>query len=338
MPARVRLFMTEPDGFSPNALARLCRGLDVQLGATPGSRFLEGVSRAEVMWVRLRHMIDGRLMDAAPCLRTIVSPTTGLNHIDLAEARQRGIEVLSLQGETEFLKDIRATAELTIGLMLSLLRHIPAALRHVNSGGWDRDRFKGNELAGRVVGLVGYGRLGTLVARYLQAFDATVLVTDPAVAPSAVAPGVQLVSLERVLAESSLVSLHVNLNDRSENMFGSAQFAAMPAGALFVNTARGELVDDAALLAALGAGRLAGAAVDVLRGEQTRQSGEPHPLVEYAREHANLLITPHIGGCTAESMEKTEHFMVTKLEKAMSAWNSAPPVETLMELGQRSGS
>ena len=317
MPTRMKVLMAEPDRFSPRALEALGRFADVRMAGGDLRELLDGASWADVLWVRLRHAIDRQVMDAAPGLRAIVTPTTGLNHIDVGEAGRRGIEVLSLRGETEFLRDVRATAELTIGLMLSLLRRLPAAMEHVRGGGWDRDLFRGNELAGMTVGIVGYGRLGTLVARYLTAFDATVLVADPEVSAAALPAGLQLVSLNELLAQSSLVSLHVNLNGQTEGMFGGAEFGAMKQGAWLVNTARGELVDENALLGALESGRLSGAAVDVLRGEQTRQRAGQQPLVEYARRHGNLLITPHIGGCTAESMEKTELFMAGKLEASV---------------------
>ena len=314
MPTRMKVLMAEPDRFSPRALEALGRFAEVRMADGGLRGLLDGAGWADVLWVRLRHAIDRTVMDAAPGLRAIVTPTTGLNHIDVSEAGRRGIEVLSLRGETGFLRDVRATAELTIGLMLSLLRRLPGAFEHVRDGGWDRDRFRGNELAGMTVGIIGYGRLGTLVARYLSAFDATVLVSDPGVSAAALPAGLRLASLNELLERSSLVSLHVNLIEQTEGMFGPAEFAAMKQGAWLVNTARGELVDENALLAALETGRLSGAAVDVLSGEQTR---ERQPLVEYARRHGNLLITPHIGGCTAESMEKTELFMAGKLEAAL---------------------
>ena len=137
-----------------------------------------------------------------------------------------------------------------------------------------------------------------------------------------------MVSLDRLLSQSSLVSLHVNLNERTESMFGPAEFAAMKPGAWFVNTARGELVDECALLSALESGRLSGAAVDVLRDEQTRHGASGQPLVDYARRNGNLLITPHIGGCTAESMEKTELFMVNKLEALLHGLEAPVAVGT----------
>jgi D-3-phosphoglycerate dehydrogenase len=150
-----------------------------------------------------------------------------------------------------------------------------------------------------------------MVANYLQALGMNILAADPAVLKSPCA-GVQLVPLEELLAQSDLITLHVALTEQTRGFFGRDEFARMKRGAWFVNTSRGELVDENALLAGLLDGRIAGAALDVLRDE--RSSGmKDHPLVAYARTHENLLITPHIGGCTLESMEQTEEFLAEKV-------------------------
>jgi len=275
-------------------------------------QLLAGVQDADVLWVGLRHHIDAEVLAATRKLRVIVTPTTGLNHIDLEEAERRSIRVLALRGETQFLQEIRATAEHTIGLMLSLLRHVPSAVAHVKAGNWDRNRFKGSELYGKTIGIVGFGRLGRIVARYLHTFDAELLATDPRLDPQKTELPVRPVSLPELLSEADLVTLHVNFSPETRAFFGRQQFACMKPGAWFINTARGELIDEAALLEALESGRLAGAALDVLSDERWEGMSN-HPLVIYAQEHDNLLITPHVGGCSVESMEKTAMFMAERL-------------------------
>ncbi len=312
----MNILVAESNGFSPRALEILRRAGEVRLADAGAGGLRELVADAEVLWVRLRHRIDSAVMDAAPRLRIIATPATGLNHIDLAAAAGRGIRVLSLRGAGDFLAGVRATSEHTIALMLALARHIPQAVRHVNAGGWDRDLFRGAELHGKTVGVVGYGRLGRIVARYLAAFDACVLASDPHADAREVEGGVRLVELAELLRAADVVTLHVNLNDSTAGMFGREQFAAMRPGSRLVNTARGELVDEAALLDALRSGRLAGAAVDVVCGEH---GGPPtSSLIDYARSHDNLIVTPHIGGCTAESMEKTEIYLARQVAGAAS--------------------
>ena len=309
-----RILITESSGFS--ALAR--RALEA-LGEVTAADFedrdalIAALGDHEVLWIRLRHRIDAEIMDAAPRLRFIVTPTTGLNHIDLDAAEARGIEILSLKGRTTFLRRVSATAEHTLALMLALLRHVPRATAHVTAGGWNRDLFRGSELDGKTVGIVGLGRLGRLVTGYLRVFGCRLLACDKE--DVAAEPDMALVSLETLLAESDIVSLHASYSEADAGFFD--RFSAMKPGALFINTARGELVDEAALLAALRSGHLGGAALDVLSGEDARGMAE-HPLVAYARTHDNLIITPHIGGCTFESMTKTEEHMAQILTAVLA--------------------
>jgi D-3-phosphoglycerate dehydrogenase len=309
---RPRLLVTERDRFSAEAARSLREVADVTLADLDRPSLLEKVSNVEVLWIRLRHRIDQEILDRAANLRFICSPTTGLNHIDLEGAGRRDIRVISLRGELDFLKEIRATAEHTIALMLALLRNLCPAANHVLAGGWDRDTFRGHELHEKTIGVVGYGRLGRLVAKYLEAFGARVLVTDPNVATDEVAENADWTSLGSLLAESDVVTLHVNLCDETKGFFGREQFDQMRCGAYLVNTSRGELVDESALLDSLASGRLAGAALDVLCDEDSSGMGD-HPLVSWALGGGNLLITPHIGGCTTESMAKTELFLAKKL-------------------------
>ena len=314
------ILVAESLDFSKEAAALLRRCGRMTFEDLDRPSLLRAVAKTEVLWVRLRNQIDAEVMENAPHLRTIVSPTTGLNHIDLEEAARRGIRVLSLRDDTEFLKTVRATAEHTVGLMMALIRHIPAARAHVVSGGWTRDKFRGNEIAGKTAGVVGYGRLGRIVARMLLAFEMRVLASDPHVWTNDGDPGVEIVALNELLAQSDIVTLHVNLYPETSGFFGGEQFAQMKPGAWFINTARGELVDEAALLEALRSGRLAGAAVDVLSDERSTGMGS-HPLVQYARQYDNLIVTPHIGGCTLESMEKTEGHMARKLADVLGTKN-----------------
>jgi len=322
----MEILVSESSGFAPAAERILSELGRLTLGDLDRQQLLQTVPDANVLWVRLRHKIDTEVLFAAPHLRVLVTPTTGLNHIDTKEAERLGIRVLSLRGEPAFLKDVRATAEHTIGLILALLRHLPGAVAHVRDSGWDRDQFRGSELYGKTIGIVGFGRLGRLVAQYLRAFDTRLLVTDVRV--KAVPRSVERVSLPELLQQSDLVTMHVDLSPGNAGFFGVEQFAAMKPGAWFVNTARGELIDEAALLQALQSGQLAGAALDVLSNEQAIGIA-PHPLIQYSHEHSHLIITPHLGGCTTESMEKTEVFLAQKLSVfCRASFINSPPQST----------
>ena len=314
----LRVIVAESEGFSPEARKILAEAAEVRLLDLDRPQLLASAAEADVLWVRLRHRIDREVFGAAHRLKAVASPTTGLNHIDLAEAERRRIRILSLKGETAFLRTVSATAEHTVGLLLALIRSIPAAAAHIRAGGWNRDLFRGHELQEMTAGVVGYGRIGHLVASYLCAFGVRVLAFDPRPDLDAAENDVALVPLETLLAESNIVSLHADLSTANSGFFGAREFATMKPGSWFLNTARGELVDESALLAALETGKLAGAALDVLCDEcSTGMSG--HPLVEYAKRNNNLILTPHIGGCTAESMAKTEVFLAGRVTEYLMA-------------------
>jgi D-3-phosphoglycerate dehydrogenase / 2-oxoglutarate reductase len=310
-----KIVIAESAGFSQVALGRLAQAGEVVALDLDRPGLLQAVRDVDALWVRLRHRIDDEVLAAAPALRFLATPTTGLDHIDLAAMERRGVRVISLRGETAFLEDVRATAELTIGILLALLRNIPGAVADVRTGGWNRDSFKGRELRGKVVGVVGYGRLGRLVSRYLLAFGARVITTDPRPAAD---DQVTFTTLDDLLAASDIVTLHTPLDESTRGLLGAPELARMRRGSVLVNTARGDLVQSDALIAALRSGHLAGAALDVIAGESAAGVGQLE-LVAYARQHDNLLITPHIGGCTHESMAMTEDFLAERLCAALSA-------------------
>jgi D-3-phosphoglycerate dehydrogenase len=314
---RARILVAESCGFTEGAVDVLKEIGELTLADLDRDALLAAVRDVNILWVRLRHRIDAEVMAAAPRLERIVTATTGLNHIDLDEAARRGIRVISLRGEKALLDQIVATAEHTVALTLALLRHLPAATTHVVNGEWDRDRFKGSEIRGKTIGIVGYGRLGRIVARYFATLGATINVVDPAVDGTDVPADVEPVTLRELLTSADVVSLHADLHAGNAGFFGRSEFFGMKRGSWFVNTARGELIDEAALLDALSSGHLAGAALDVLTDEVSGDIGG-RALVQYAKSHDNLIITPHIGGCTAESMEKTELFLATRVKDEVS--------------------
>ncbi len=273
---------------------------------------LAAVGRCDALIVRFANQIDEAVFDAAPRLKAIVSATTGLDHIDQARAARQGVTVLSLQGERAFLDTVHATAEHAWALLLAVMRKLPAAAAHVRHGGWDRYQFLGNELADKKLGVVGLGRLGVKVARYGEAFGMSVGAFDPH--PEANAPGVRrFPTVEALFDWAEVVSLHAPSIPSTHGLVDASLLARLAPGAVLINTARGALLDEAALLAALESGRLGGAGLDVIASEA--EGRIESPLFAYAREHDNLVITPHVGGATRESMRKTEVFMAEKLKR-----------------------
>jgi D-3-phosphoglycerate dehydrogenase / 2-oxoglutarate reductase len=254
--------------------------------------------------------MDKDLLSRAKRLRAIATASTGTDHIDLKFVHERGIEVLSLKSDTEFLNRITATAELAWALLLAVVRRLPSAVAAAQRGDWARDEFRGHQLSGKVLGIVGYGRLGRMVGEFGKAFRMRVLACD--VRPVKPARGVEMCSFPELLRRSDVVSVHVHLDEKTRGLFGRAEFARMKPAAILVNTSRGAVVDEAALLAALKSGRLAGAGLDVIEGEWRRDLSK-HPLIRFARKHEQLVITPHIGGVTHESQAMAYARIVSKL-------------------------
>jgi D-3-phosphoglycerate dehydrogenase len=312
----LNILVAESKQFSKEAKLLLMQMGDLRLEDIPTGALANELEETDVLWVRLRSRIDASVLNRAPRLKVIASPTTGLTHIDMAAAAERNIRVVSLQGEVQFLRTIHATAEYTIGLMLSLLRHIPSAVEHVRQRGWNRDLFRGNELFERSVGIVGYGRLGKIVAKYLNAFECDVLVADPKLQMSEVRPPVRVTSFEELLTVADIVTVHVDLNASTHRLFGREQFQRMKPGALLINTSRGEVLDEVELIRALKTGILGGAALDVITEEHQYSVS---PVAHYARTNPNLIVTPHVGGCTEESMRRTEVFLAHRLGEVLSA-------------------
>ena len=233
---------------------------------------------------------------AVPGLRLVCCARGGPVNVDLAAAAQRGIPVTNTPG-----KNAQAVVELTLGFLVMLARGVSRAQAFLLGGGalgkstFEGAEFFGVELAGRTLGLVGYGQVGRRVGRAASALGMRVLAHDPLVGAGDFDDGVEPASFDRVIAAADFVSLHARFSAENEDMMAAAQFAAMREGAFFVNTAREGLVDEAALADALRSGHLGGAALDVVRPSEGR-----NPLLDLR----NVVITPHIGGATAETVER----------------------------------
>jgi D-3-phosphoglycerate dehydrogenase len=248
-------------------------------------------------------------------LKVIATNATGTDHIDLAYAEKKGVEVISLKGEYEFLRNIHATAELTWGLILAGIRKIPTAFDSVKQLEWDRNRFLGNELFGQRLGIIGLGRIGEKIANYAQAFGMNVIAYDVIPDKALKYPFVTMCStLSECINNSDILTVHVPLNDDTNKLIGRNEISLMKNNSFLVNTSRGAIVDGEALLEALTTNRIAGAALDVLEGEGVDGFVKENSLVRYASGNENLLITPHIGGVTFQSWEKTELFIAEKVK------------------------
>ena len=303
----------EPEDYSVRAKRMLAEaGSYIEAEPIDEEELLALLGDVSILITRLKFKIGSKTLDAGRKLRAIATATTGLDHIDLQACEARGIRVLSLRGELEFLRSIPATAELTWGLLLSLSRKLPWAFASTTRGEWARDLFKGRDLAKKTLGIVGLGRIGERIAGYARAFDMKVQAYDPL--RNGWVDGVKrFEDLDAFLQSSEILSLHVPLNPETEGLVGSRQIFQLPRGALLINTSRGKIVDEQAVLAALESDHLGGAALDVLSDELAENRHSFQKLRSYADKHQNLILTPHLGGASIDSMMATEDFIAEKI-------------------------
>jgi D-3-phosphoglycerate dehydrogenase / 2-oxoglutarate reductase len=246
---------------------------------------------ADALIVRSAIMADDKLLEKAPRLRVIGRAGVGVDNIEMPSATRRGIVVMNTPGANAL-----AVAELTIGLMLALARHIPRADRTTRVGKWEKKSLQGTEVNGKTLGLVGLGRIGTEVAQRARALGMTVVATDPYISPERARElNVALCPIDDLYGRADYISLHVGLTPQTAGFLNGAAFAKMKPGVRIVNCARGELVDEAALFAALESGQVGAVALDVFATEPPKNS----PLLAFD----NVVVTPHIGGSTAEAQE-----------------------------------
>ncbi|WP_162274099.1 NAD(P)-dependent oxidoreductase [Leptospira tipperaryensis] len=253
-------------------------------------------------------------------LRVIVTPTTGLNHVDLETCEELEIKVISLKGEVEFLSSITSTAEHAWLLILSLFKEFRKDISNVNLNLWNRSELKTKELNGKTIGIIGYGRLGKIVREYSQSFRMKCLIYDIDPVKISEIPEDERSEKENLFKKSDVISLMASYKPENSRMIGDREFGYMKDGSFFVNTSRGELVDEASLLNHLKSGKLAGAALDVLDNDSSwnGRSPENHPLIEYSKNHHNLIITSHVGGNSKEALLKTREFVVNRFIEYIS--------------------
>ncbi|SPE19487.1 D-3-phosphoglycerate dehydrogenase [Candidatus Sulfotelmatomonas gaucii] len=277
-PATLAVFAAEP-GWDVKTHDQLPEGLPAAL------------VDADALVVRSAVQVDDALMEHAPKLRVIGRAGVGVDNIDAEAATRRGIVVMNTPGANAV-----AVAELTICLMIALARKVPAANATMHAGRWEKKSLQGAELRGKTLGILGLGRVGLEVARRARGFGMEIVGSDPFV-PAAVARenGIALVPVEEMFARADYLTLHVGLTPQTQGIINAKTLAAMKKGVRIINCARGELVDEAALVAALKSGQVAGAALDVFSVEPPKES--PYFGLD------NVILTPHIAGSTAEAQE-----------------------------------
>lgn len=309
----MRILITESEDFSPNAIAELQKHFEVvQRDFTSLEDLTENIAEVDVLFVRLRFKLTQEILEKAPQLKYILTATTGLDHIDTDYFESRGGKVISLKGEVDFLGSIPSTAEHTWALLLALLKKIPSAFEDVKEGNWYRDHFKGNNLRGKKIGILGLGRVGKQVAHFAEAFGLEIGYFDIV---SQTNKYKSFSNPEDLFAWAEIISIHIPYNIENENFVNEELLEHCQKNAVLINTSRGNVWDENRVAELLKQNKIFGIATDVLQDEFNKKQLIRNPLVELATEEYNIIITPHIAGATYESMAMTEEFIVSQFLK-----------------------
>lgn len=258
--------------------------VDIRTGLTP-DELVDIVAGYDALVVRSSTQVTSEVIEAGSQLRAIARAGVGVDTIDVDAATEHGVVVVNAPGASA-----QAVVELTFGLILTMLRRLYSANRTTKAGRWEKSKLRGRQIAGQTLGVVGYGRIGREVSRIGQAFGARVITATLQDRPPEYA---ERVDFDRLLAESDIITLHVPLTAQTASMIDAEAIRKMKDGVYLVNTSRGGIVDEAALLEGLNSGKVAGAALDVFAVEPPGES----ELVK----HPRVVVTPHIGGSTLEA-------------------------------------
>ncbi|MEU9985045.1 hydroxyacid dehydrogenase [Streptomyces sp. NPDC050856] len=274
-------------------------------GRDPGA-LRRALRDADALLIRSGTRVDAEALAAAPRLRIVARAGVGLDNVDVDAATRAGVIVANAP-----LSNVLSVAELTVGLIITAVRHVVPAGRALREGRWERSRHQGRELAGSTVGIVGLGHVGTLVARRLAPFDVRIVAHDPYVStPRAEQLGVTLLGLDELMARSDFVTVHVPKTPRTDGLIGDRELRLAKPSLYLVNTARGGIVDEAALAVALKEERIAGAALDVFAIEPA----VGNPLLAFD----SVVATPHLGASTREAQERAGREAVAAVRKALA--------------------
>lgn len=300
----MRILIT--DGLETEAIAVLRKQHDVTVAELDPKELLEQIPGYHALIVRSRTKVTKEVLTRATSLKVVGRAGVGVDNIDVTEATARDVAVVNAPTASTV-----SVAELAIGHMISLFRHLAVADRSVKEGKWEKKKFEGHELFGKVLGLIGSGRIGAEVARRSAAFGMRAIAYDPYLTPEVAREvGIELLDLTAVLQDADVISIHAVLTPETRGMIGAKELSLMKRTAVLVNCARGGIVQETALAEALRAGTIAGAALDVFEKEPPGGS----PILAAP----NVVFTPHLGASTHEAQARAGAIIADQVEKALS--------------------
>ncbi|MDB2369502.1 hypothetical protein N9W92_00990 [Planktomarina temperata] len=296
------ILILEPEGFSVKVIDKLkARSENVFFGLDDATH----CDIVDVIFVRLSRYIDTKFVNKFKNLKFIVSPTTGYTHFSSEILNSQSFKVLTLKNKTNELSAITSTPELAWGLMLSLVRNIPSANCDVIKGNWCRDKFKGKQISGLKIGIIGFGRVGQKLAEYAKAFGSEVVWTDLKNVTCDPDLLVRQVDLCTIASSCDVIFVTASYTLGDKYIIDKNFLSEVKRKPFIINVSRANLLDEEATLRSLEMGRISGVAADVIDGDEIMDI-QTSRLWRAAKMMQNVLLTPHIGGCTTQGMEFTE--------------------------------
>lgn len=306
-----KVLCPEPESFSKEGLDFASNIFTLTAKTMDQDLFESNLKYFDGILIRFNTKISKKLLSKNENIRFILSPTTGLDHIDAEYCKRKKIKIYHIKNDMAFLKQLPGTAELTFGLMLSLVRKIPSAFESVKNKNWEVGPFRGLELSDKTIGILGFGRLGKKVANIALSFNMKVIFFDPF--KSYKSKKIKKINdLNKFLKAVDILSLHLHLNKNTHHLIGERELSLLKKDSIIINTSRGSIIDNLALLKFLEQSRIKGAALDVLEDEESIINKKDNPLIKYSMSNNNLIITPHIGGATYESVRKSDQYILQK--------------------------
>ncbi len=306
----MKILNIDPLNFSDEAISHY-KSIGEYLEVSPINKneLIYLLKDVDVLVMRLSHKIDRLIFESSKKLKVIATNVTGINHIDEVAARECNVKIISLRGEYSYLNRITASAEHTWALLLSLIRNIPQAAGSVRGGQWKRDQFMGIQLYGKKLGVIGFGRNGFKIAHYGQAFGMKVFVNE--VLTKKIPPEYTYKTINEIFKTCDVVSINIPFTQQNKRIINADLIGSMKKNAVLINTSRGEVLDEDALIYAIDNHNIWGAALDVVCDEIGKKSINSK-IIQCSQRNERLLITPHIGGVTSDSWKNTEIFIAKK--------------------------
>ena len=306
-----KIFVSAPMEFLPMLKEQISKVFEVTFAYGAEKEDVEGLLRSNRFEAWLvspcpKYVIDVEMLSLCPTLKIIATPSTGSNHIMTAEVKKTlGLKIFTLKG-TSVVENIFASSEFTFNLLISVIRKTPYAFESVKKGEWRETeyKFRGRELNGLTLGIIGFGRIGSNLAKYSLAFGMKIVAYDPYVKIKD-DKVYQVKKIDDLVSKVDAIAICVHLNEETYKMINNTLFSKMKDGVYFINTSRGDVIDEKALVKNLENGKILAAGLDVISDEFTSLKDE-HPLIKYAKKNNNLIITPHIAGLTYDSEEKAQ--------------------------------